>query len=273
MIESYHSKLSIKHQCDLFNVSKSTYYYKPIPENEYNLMLMHEIDKLYLEDPTFGSRSMAINLKKIGLSVGRKRMSRLMKIMCIEAIYPKPKIITTQPGHIKFPYLLDNVLIKKPNQVWGTDITYIPVKGGYFYLVAFMDLYSRYILSWRLSNSLDSSFCLEALECAYKHGSPEIITSDQGVQYTSSAYVDLVKSSGAFISMSGKGRCWDNIFVERFWRTIKYEEVYLKSYTDYHDAYENINAYLKKYNTKRLHSSLKYYTPLEIYLNESLLSI
>ena len=161
--------------------------------------------------------------------------------------------------------MLTNLKITAQNQVWGTDITYIPVNGGYLYLVAYLDLYSRFILSWRLSNSLDSSFCLEALEMAFKHGQPKIINSDQGVQYTSHAYVDLVRNNGAQISMSGKGKCWDNIFVERFWRSLKYEEVYLNQYRNSLDAHENISNYIEGYNKQRPHSSLNYKTPKEIY--------
>lgn len=266
MIESSDNGLSISCQCDLLGVSRSTYYYKPITESEYNLMLMQEIDKLYLDNPAYGSRLMAANLVKKGFLVNRKKVSRLMKLMGIEAIYPKPKIRTTQPGYTKFPYLLTNLNITAQNQVWGTDITYIPVAGGYLYLVAYLDLYSRFVLSWQLSNSLDSSFCLEALEMAFKYGQPEIINSDQGVQYTSHAYVDLVRNKGVNLSMSGKGKCWDNIFVERFWRTLKYEEVYLKQYENSLDTHENIYNYIENYNRKRLHSSLNYKTPMEVYL-------
>jgi putative transposase len=266
MIESTHQALSINAQCDLLGVSRSTYYYKPIPESKYNLMLMREIDKLYLDNPAYGSRLMTASLLLKGFHVNRKRVSRLMKIMGIEAIYPKPKIRTTQPGYIKFPYLLTDLKISAQNQVWGTDITYIPVDGGYLYLVAYLDLYSRFVLSWQLSNSLDSSFCLEALEMAFKYGQPEIINSDQGVQYTSHAYIDLVRNKGTQISMSGKGRCWDNIFVERFWRSLKYEEVYLKQYNNSIEAQENITNYIEVYNRQRPHSSLNYKTPREIYL-------
>jgi putative transposase len=266
MIESNNKRLSIICQCDLLSVPRSTYYYKPILENETNLLLMREIDKLYLDNPSFGSRLMTASLVKKGFEINRKRVSRLMKVMGIEAIYPKPKIRTTQPGYIRFPYLLTNLEINAQNQVWGTDITYIPVNGGYVYLVAFLDLYSRFVLSWRLSNSLESEFCIEALEMALEHGIPKIVTSDQGVQYTSNAYVNLVQSTGARVSMSGRGKCWDNIFVERFWRTLKYEEVFLKQYDNLVDAYENIGNYIDNYNKQRPHSSLNYKTPVEVYL-------
>lgn len=266
MIGRANEALSISRQCDLLGVPRSTYYYDPIPETEYNLMLMKELDKLYLNNPSWGSRLMSACLSKNGFMVNRKRISRLMKVMGIEAIYPKQKIRTTQPGYTKFPYLLSNLEINTKNQVWGTDITYIPVNKGYVYLVAFIDLYSRFVLSWSLSNSLESEFCLEALKMALKYGRPEIINSDQGVQYTSHAYVDLVQSSGVRISMSGKGRCWDNIFVERFWRSLKYEEIYLKEYNDSNEAYESIGNYINTFNKQRPHSSLNYQTPIDIYL-------
>jgi len=265
MIEGING-LSIARQCDLVGVPRSTYYHKPIPETEYNLILMKEIDVLYLENPSFGSRLMTASLVRSGFETNRKRVSRLMKVMGLEAIYPKPKIRTTIPGNIRFPYLLKDVEICAKNQAWGTDITYIPVNGGYLYLVAFMDLYSRRVLSWRLSNSLDSEFCLEALTEAFQHGFPEIINSDQGVQYTSHAFIELVSKNGVKISMSGRGKCWDNIFVERLWRTLKYEEVYLKQYQDSIEAYNNISSYIEFYNKHRPHSALNYKTPIEIYL-------
>jgi putative transposase len=266
MIERGHDGLSISCQCDLLSVPRSTYYYDPIPETEYNLWLMRQLDMLYLENPYYGSRLMTASLINEGIIVNRKRISRLMKAMGIEAIYPKPKIRTTEPGYVRFPYLLENIEINAVNQVWGTDITYIPISGGYLYLVAFLDLYSRFVLSWCLSNSLESSFCLEALEMALEHGLPQIINSDRGVQYTSHAYTDLVQSKGALISMSGKGKCWDNIFVERFWRSLKYEEVFLKQYEDSNEAYENIRNYIEAYNKRRPHSRLNYRTPLEVYV-------
>jgi putative transposase len=267
MIESDYDQLSITSQCDLLGVPRSSYYYKPIQETEYNLKLMREIDMLYLEHPYFGSRLMTAKLRMKGFEVNRKRISRLMRVMSIEALYPKPRIKTTIPGFVRFPYLLTNLEICSKNQVWGTDITYIPVDGGFLYLVAFIDLHSRYVLSWKLSNSLESTFCIEALEIALRQGVPDIVNSDQGVQYTSHAYIDLLKNKGARISMSGKGKCWDNIFVERFWRSLKYEEVYLKQYEDYFEAKENIEIYIESYNKKRPHSALKYMTPEQVYLN------
>jgi putative transposase len=268
MIDSSNEVLSINRQCDLFGVPRSSYYYHPIPETEYNLLLMKEIDQQYLEAPSHGSRLMRASLINKGFQVNRKRISRLMRLMGLETMYPRPKVKTSIPGYEKFPYLLTDLEITTQNQVWGTDITYIPLNGGFLYLVAFLDLYSRFVLSWRLSNSLESGFCVEALEAAFKHGVPQIVNSDQGVQYTSRAYIDMVRSKNVEISMSGKGRCWDNIFVERFWRTIKYDEVYLKQYSNSNEVLECINDYIIYYNEKRPHSALNYRTPMKVYLGK-----
>lgn len=265
MIERGRETLSITRQCALLNVPRSTFYYEPIPMSEFNLKLMRKIDELYLENPALGRRTMTANLKNQGENVNQKRVSRLMKTMGIEAIYSKPKMKTSIPGNIKFPYLLKGMEIKVRDQVWGTDITYIPVDKGFLYLVVFLDLYSRFVLSWLLSNSLESTFCLDALEMAFKTGVPQIINSDQGAQYTSHSYLNLIKSKGVHVSMSGKGRCWDNIFVERFWRTVKYEEVYLHQYQNSCEAHEGLKSYIHSYNTKRLHSALGYRTPEEVY--------
>lgn len=265
MIETAHEQLPISRQCDLLNVSRSCYYYKPALETKYNLSLMLEIDKQYLNTPSFGSRMMTAHLRRNGFQVNRKRISRLMKIMGLEAMYPKPKRYAWEQRYGKFPYLLKNIDIRVQNHVWATDITYIPVDTGYLYLVAIIDLYSRFVLSWQLSNSLESSFCIEALEQAFCHGNPLIVNSDQGVQFTSHEYVNLLRRKGIEISMSGKGRCWDNIFVERFWRSLKYEEVYLNHYDSSEEAYESIGSYIQLYNNKRPHSSLNYRTPWEVY--------
>jgi putative transposase len=266
-VENNHKELSINRQCDLLGVPRSTYYYEPIPESKYNLKLMREIDEIYLENPSFGRRLMTASLRNKGYEVNSKRVLRLMRLMGIEALYPKPKIRTTVPGVIKFPYLLKDLKILSPNQAWGTDITYVPMEDGFLYLVAFLDLYSRYVLSWKLSNSLDSAFCVEALNMALQHAIPKIINSDQGVQYTSHAYLNLVQEKDVCISMSGKGKCWDNIFVERLWRTVKQDEIYLKQYENYNDANESISCFFNRYNKQRPHSSLNYRTPLEVYLN------
>lgn len=258
-------QLSISRQCELLGVPRCSFYYKPIPESEFNLQLMHEIDKQYLHTPSYGSRLMTGHLKKLSYEVNRKRISRLMKIMGLEAMYPKPKRDAWQKKYGKFPYLLKGLEITSQDHVWATDITYIPVQAGYLYLVAVIDLYSRFVLSWEISNSLDSGFCISAIKKALELGKPKIMNSDQGVQFTSCGYTELIQGQGIEISMSGKGRCWDNIFVERFWRSLKYEEVYLNQYSDFEEAYEGIETYIKTYNCQRPHSSLKYCTPKEVY--------
>jgi putative transposase len=265
MLDPSYTTLSIRKQCGVLGVARSSYYYTPVSETEENLHLMLEIDKQYLETPSYGRRMMTAHLKNMGYRVNSKRVARLMRIMGIQALYPKPK----RRGHLqrqeKFPYLLKNLEISCSNQVWGTDITYIPVGSGYLYLVAILDLYSRFILSWEISDSLESGFCLKALQRGLEYGTPKILHSDRGVQFTSDAYVDLVQSKGIQVSMSGKGRCFDNIFVERFWRSLKYEEVYLHQYETVKDAYEGIRAYIEAYNYKRPHSALKYQYPGKLY--------
>jgi len=265
MIKSSNTELSITKQCKLLGVSRSTYYYQPLSESPYNLALMDLIDKKYMDMPSYGSRSMTAYLRKQGHQVNRKRVSRLMRQMGIEALYPKPKKGTWRDSHKKFPYLLKNVNIGAQNHVWGSDITYIPVKDGYLYLVAVLDLYSRFVLSWKLSNNLESDFCIDALKESFNWGTPEIFNTDQGVQFTSKRFVECLEGKEIQVSMSGKGRCWDNIFVERFWRTLKYEEVYINYYVTFKEAEKHIHSYIEKYNNERLHSSLDYITPAEFY--------
>lgn len=268
MVEDGYDYLSIQSQCDLLGVPRSSYYYEPIPETEHNLMLMKEIDKIYLDHPFYGSRRITEVLKMNGIDINRKRIVRLMQLMNIQALYPKPKTRTTFPGHVKFPYLLKGIEVTKRDVAWCTDITYVPTEGGFLYLVAFLDLFSRYILSWKISNSLESVFCEEALKMALEHGTPGIMHSDHGVQYTSYSYINLLKSKEVRISMSGIGRCWDNIFVERFWRSLKYEEIYLKNYENSLDAVRSINEYIRMYNQERPHSALNYKTPEQVYLKK-----
>jgi putative transposase len=226
---------------------------------------MLEIDKQYLETPFYGRRLMTGHLKKQGYSVNNKKIRRLMRSMGLEAMYPKPKRIAIERKYGKFPYLLRNIDITDKNQAWGTDITYIPVLNGYLYLVAVIDLYSRFVLSWKLSNNLESDFCILALEEALRYGIPEIMNSDQGIQFTSHAYVEALRTKNIRISMSGKGRCFDNIMVERFWRSFKYEEVYLNQYCSGEEAFQSIGSYLNIYNYSRPHSSLGYETPAIVY--------
>jgi len=223
--------LSLNKQCQLLDVSRSTFYYHPQPESEYNLMLMRLLDEIHLEYPFYGSRRLKNALMDKGYIVARKKVSRLMKLLGITAIYPKPNTSKSNPSHKVYPYLLRNKIIHRPDQVWCTDITYIPMKKGFVYLVAIMDWHSRRVLSWRLSNTMDVHFCTEALEEAMaRFGAPELFNSDQGSQFTSEAFTGILKKHDVQISMDGKGRCMDNIFIERLWRRLKYEEVYLKAY-------------------------------------------
>lgn len=258
--------LTVTRQCELLGVPRASYYYEPKPESERNLRLMRMIDEQYLMTPFYGSRLMTEHLKKSGEDVNRKRLQRLLRIMGLETMYPKPRTSIGNKEHYKYPYLLKKLNIVEPDQVWGTDITYVPTEAGYLYLVAILDLFSRYVVSWAFSDNLESDFCIRATKKAFERGKfPKILNSDQGTQYTSKAYVDLLKENGVAISMSGKGRCWDNIFVERLWRSFKYEEVYLKNYSTGKEANEGVNWYFNFYNKERLHSSLGYKTPGMIY--------
>jgi putative transposase len=252
--------LSIARQCELVGLARSTRYYEPAGESVENLELMREIDEWYLKKPFYGSRRIA---KALG--VNRKRVQRLMRLMGIEAIYPKPKTSVAASGHRVYPYLLRNVEIVQPDQVWSTDITYVPVRHGFLYLVAVMDWYSRFVLSWRLSNTMDSRFCLEALEIALSGGRPEIFNSDQGSQFTSNVFTGRLEESGVAISMDGRGRALDNVFIERLWRSVKYEEVYLKDYATAREAEESLAAYFHFYCHERVHQALGYRTPAEVY--------
>lgn len=265
MISLAEENLSIVKQCELLGLSRSTYYYEPVPETLLNLKFMKMIDQQYLITPFYGSRSMRMHLKEKGESVNRKRIQRLMRTMGLEAMYPKPKTSIGNKEDYKFPYLLKDLIICRPNQVWGTDITYIPLNEGFLYLSAIIDLYSRYVLAWELSDNLEAGFCIRALERALEKGKPEIFNSDQGTQYTSKSHTELLKYNGIRISMSGKGRCWDNIFVERLWRSLKYEEVYLNNYVVGTDVDNGMCWYFNFYNGERLHSSLEHRTPEEVY--------
>lgn len=273
MIDKYYEDLSISGQCELLEVSRSTFYYTPKPASESELDLMTKIDELHLNRPYLGSRGIRRFLKRQGIIVNRKRIQRLMKKMGISSVYRKIKTSKPNPEHKIYPYLLKGLQINRPNQVWCTDITYIPMKRGFVYLIAIMDLYSRHILSWKVSNTLDTRFCIEALEEALsQYGKPEIFNSDQGSQFTSLAFTEALKEQGIKISMDGKGRVIDNIFIERFWKSLKYEEVYLKSYETVKEAVFNIGEYIWDYNNQRPHSSLDDRTPAEAYFNTNILN-
>lgn len=258
-------QLSLNEQFSLSSVSKTAYYYEPVPETSENLHYMELIDREYTKHPFFGSRKMTAALRRAGHQINRKRVVRLMREMGLEAIYPKPNLSKALLQDKKYPYLLKDLKILAPNHVWSTDITYIPVKGGFLYLTAIMDWFTRYVISWRLSNTMDVGFCLEALEEALTKGKPEIFNSDQGSQFTSKEFTEALIKQDIRISMDGKGRAFDNIFVERLWRTVKYEEVYIKRYESGLDANQGLKAYIKFYNEERPHQALSYHTPCEAY--------
>jgi putative transposase len=254
--------LSVRRQCELLGVSRSGLYYAPEPTSAEELALMRRIDEIHLEHPCYGSRLLSVTLRNEGRDANRKRVQRLMRQMGIESVAPKPKTSEPHPEHVVYPYLLRNLRISRPDHVWATDITYIPMKTGFVYLVAVMDWYSRRVLSWRLSNTLDSSFCVEALaEALERFGSPEIFNTDQGAQFTAEAFTKVLRAHGIAISMDGKGRCLDNVFVERLWRSVKYEEVYLHAYEGVTEARAGIGRYLAFYNDERPHQALGYQTP------------
>jgi putative transposase len=252
-------------QCRLAGVSRSGLYYTPVGESAENIELMRLLDEKYTRTPFFGVRRMADWLDKQGYTVNVKRVRRLMRQMGLEAIYPKPRLSKPAPGHRIYPYRLRGLRIDRPNQVWATDVTYIRLRQGFIYLVAIMDWFSRYVLAWEVSISLDSSFCVAALDWALKRAQPEIFNSDQGAQFTSDAFTGLLESHGITISMDGRGRVMDNIFVERLWRTVKYEEVYLKDYLSVPEAVSNLNVYFRFYNGERGHQVFGYRTPESVY--------
>lgn len=271
LIESDQGKLSVRKQCELLKLNRSNLYYEPVRVSEEALRIMHRIDEIFTESPFYGSRKILEGLRRDGFSIGRERVQSLMRKMGLIAIYPKPKLSMSHPEHKIYPYLLANLNIVRPNQVWSADITYIRLRPGYLYLVAIMDWFSRYVLSWRLSNSLDVSFCLEALEEALEQGCPDIFNTDQGSQFTSNDFTGILLSKGIRISMDGRGRAFDNIFTERLWRSVKYEEVYIKDYRIYKDAREGLGNYFPFYNDRRYHQSLGYKTPYEVHYGESVI--
>lgn len=256
----------------MLNVPRSSVYYKKKRDISEDLALMKLIDKQYLKEPTWGSRSMRNYLRRLGYKINRKRVQRLMRKMGLEAIYPKPKTTKFNPEHKVYPYLLRGMTIDQPNQVWVSDITYIPMDRGFMYLSVVMDWHSRKVLSWRLSNTLESDFCVEALkEAIHNYGCPKIFNTDQGSQYTSEAFTGVLKDHFIKISMDGRGRCFDNIIVERLWWTVKYHYVYLHEFANGTDLRKGLRGWFKRYNTERFHQSLDAYTPDEIYHDPGLL--
>jgi len=265
LIERDSEKVSIRQQCDLVGLSRATFYYEPASETDLNIRLMHLIDKQYTETPFYGVLRMTVVLQHMGYVVNPKRVRRLMQVMGLQAIYPKPQTTIGCADHRVYPYLLRNVAITRRNQVWSTDITYIPMMRGFMYLVAVIDWYSRYVLAWQLSNTLDGAFCLTTLEQALVHGRPEIFNTDQGVQFTSSAFTGRLLEAGIRISMDGHGRALDNVFVERLWRTVKYEHVYLHEYETVMQLEQGLTGYFTFYNHERPHQSLSDQVPARVY--------
>jgi putative transposase len=266
LIERERPDLSVVRQCALVGVSRSSLYYRSVPVAPTTLELMRRIDEQYLKTPYYGSRRMAAWLRRQGYAVGRGRVRRLMRLMGLEAIYQKPDTSRAAPAHTVYPYLLRGLAIERVNQVWCADITYIPLARGFLYLVAIMDWASRAVLAWRLSNTLDAGFCVDALEQALgRFGPPEIFNTDQGSQFTSQAFTGVLLAAGVAISMDGRGRFMDNIFVERLWRSLKYEEVYLHAYDTVAEARAGIAGWITFYNVERPHQALGYRTPAEVF--------
>ena len=259
------TSLSLTRQCQLLGLSRAALYYRPVAISDYELELMALIDRQYLRTPFYGSRRMTAWLQTQGHAVNRKRVQRLMQLMGLEAIYQRPRTSRPTSEHRIYPYLLRGLVIERVNQVWATDITYIPMARGFLYLVAVMDWVSRYVLAWRLSNLLDASFCIEALEEALSQGRPEIFNTDQGSQFTDEDFTAVLHTHNVQISMDGRGRFSDNIFVERLWRSLKYEEIYLRAYQNVAEARHGIAAYFNFYNHERLHQALGYRAPRQVF--------
>jgi putative transposase len=264
LVDVSHSQISIKRQCELLSISRSGYYYEPCSESPENLAIMRLMDKQYMKTPFYGVPRMHQIVLWHNYLVNIKRIRRLYRLMGLEAIYPKPKLSVGSKEHIIYPYLLKEYDITAPNQVWSTDITYIPMANGFLYLVAIIDWFSRFVISWRLSNSLDTFFCVEALTEALNYAQPEIFNSDQGVQFTSHEFTSILKLNSIRISMDGRGRVFDNIFIERFWRTLKYEDIYLHAYEDGKTLWEGLKRYFNFYNWERPHQSLGNQVPGKI---------
>jgi len=273
-LETEHPLLSLRRQCELIGLNRSSYYYQPAPESPLNLTLMRLIDEQYLRTPFYGYPKMTEYLRqKKKYQVNSKRVYRLMQLMGLRAVAPRPHTSRPQPEHKIYPYLLRGVDITHSNQVWSADITYVPMQRGFMYLVAVLDWYSRYVLSWEVSNTLDGDFCLLALERALQRGQPEIFNTDQGSQFTAKAFTARLEQAEIKISMDGKGRVFDNIFIERLWRTVKYENIYLSDYTTGLELVAGLANYFDFYNHERFHQSLDYRTPAQVYgINQVILA-
>lgn len=265
MIELGHPELSVSRQCELLDISRSGLYYEPKGLSEENLHLMRLLDEQYTRTPFYGVRRMRKSLDSCGYNVDVKRVRRLLRLMGLEAIYPKPRLSFNGTEHRRFPYLLRGMDIRRADQVWCADITFLRLRRGFAYLVAILDWYSRYVLSWEVSNTLDADFCVAALEKALRLGCPDIFNTDQGSQFTSDDFIGVLERAAIRISMDGRGHVFDNIFVERLWRTVKYENVYLHDYETVSDAREGLGKFFAFYNTERFHQSLDYKTPAQVY--------
>jgi putative transposase len=272
MIDEAHPGMTISRKCELIGLSRSSYYYEPRPESVFNLAVMRRIDEQFLRTPFYGVPRMTAWLRREGYLVNPKRVRRLMRLMGLDAVYPKRWLSQPDDGHRVFPYLLRDVKPQRPDHVWATDITYICLAQGFVYLVAILDWFSRYVVSWELSNTLDTNFCVSALTRALKGARPAIFNTDQGAQFTSVAFTEVLQDAGVRISMDGRGRFFDNIFVERLWRTVKYEEVYLHDYRTVRDARTGLSRYFRFYNFERLHESLGYHPPHEVYVTQGAVS-
>ncbi len=257
--------MSVRRQCELLGLSRSSLYYEPGGEVAEDLRLMRRIDEQYTACPFYGSRRITAWLVEQGEEVNRKRVQRLMRVMGLEAIYPKPRLSLAGQGHRIYPYLLRGVKVERKDQVWSTDITYVPMPSGFMYLAAVIDWFSRYVIGWRLSNTLDGSFCLELLEDALRAGKPEVFNTDQGVQFTAAAFTGRLESAGVAVSMDGRGRALDNVFVERLWRSVKYEDIYIRGYETVPELHRGLARYFAFYNHERPHQSLGYRTPSAVY--------
>jgi len=265
LVDPEHPHLSICHQCELLDLNRSTYYLPPATESAEDLRLMRLIDRQFLETPFYGSRRMAECLKRSGEAVNRKRVQRLMRLMGLEALHPRPRTTAAAPGAKAYPYLLRDRMLTHVDEVWSSDITYVPMRHGFMYLTAVIDWFSRYVLSWRLSNTLEGDFCLEALEEALARGKPEIFNTDRGSQFTARAYTGRLEEAGVAVSQDGRGRAPDNVFIERLWRSVKYEDIYIKDYDLVPELESGLTAYFRFYDEERPHQALAYRTPGEVY--------
>ena len=267
MIETGHPTLSIRRQCDLVGLNRAAFYYQPAVETPLNLALMRVIDEEYTRTRFYGYRKMTARLQQLGYAVNHKRVAQLMSKLGLQAIYPRPGTSIANQQHKKYPYLLRDVTLDRPHQVWSADITYVPLNAGFMYLLAIIDWFSRFVLTWQLSNTLDGLFCLEALRLALQQGKPEIFNTDQGVQFTAHAFTGELETHHIQISMDGRGRAFDNIFIERLWRTVKYEDIYLNHYATVPELEAGLGQYFSFYNYERSHQSLAYRTPADVHFS------